>query len=56
MSEETKRELRSFLNDTYNNGDWENLIVFIDNNFISKKEIKRTENDWRWNGELFDFK
>lgn len=45
MSEETRRELLSFLNDTYSTGDWNNLINFIDNNFISKKEIGRTEND-----------
>jgi len=45
MSEETRRELLSFLNDTYSTGDWNNLIDFIDNNFISKKEIGRTEND-----------
>lgn len=44
MSEETKKELMSFLNDTYNNGDWENLVNFIDNNFISKKEIGRSAN------------
>lgn len=45
MSEETRRELLSFLDDTYEGGNWENLINFIDNNFISKKEIGRTEND-----------
>ncbi len=45
MSEETRRELLSFLDDTYNSGNWDNLIDFIDNNFISKKEIGRTEND-----------
>lgn len=45
MSEETRRELLSFLNDTYATGDWNSLINFIDNNFISKKEIGRTEND-----------
>ena len=43
MSEETKRELLSFLEDTYSNGDWDNLIAYVDDNFISKKEIGRTE-------------
>lgn len=42
MSEETRRELLCFLDESYNQGDWENLISFIDNNFISKKEIGRT--------------
>jgi len=45
MSEETRRELLSFLNDTYATGDWNNLINFIDDNFISKREIGRTENE-----------
>ena len=45
MSEETKRELLSFLDDTYYSGNWDNLIDFIDNNFISKKEIGRTVNE-----------
>lgn len=44
MSEETRRELLSFLDDTYEGGNWDNLIDFIDDNFISKKEIRRTEN------------
>ena len=42
MSEETKRELLSFLDDTYNGGDWQSLVDYIDNNYISKKEIGRT--------------
>lgn len=45
MSEETKRELMSFLNDTYENGDWQCLVDYIDNNYISKKDIERTENE-----------
>ena len=45
MSEETKRELLSFLEESYNQGEWENLISFIDNNFISKKDIERTMNE-----------
>lgn len=44
MSKEVEQKLLSFLNDTYENGNWDNLIAFIDENFISKEDIKKTEN------------
>ena len=38
-----KRELYNFLEDNYIQGNWEIIIDYIDKNFISKKDIERTE-------------
>ena len=37
--------LEEFLNETYQNGDWQPLIDFINQNYISKEDIAKTEND-----------
>lgn len=50
MSEEIEKKLIEFLNDTYNNCDWNNLIDFINENFITKEkfemELKGRELDY----------
>ena len=43
MSKETREECYRFFEENYIQGDWDTIVDWIDANFISKKDIGRTE-------------